>query len=268
VKSSWLRKVFKAEKPVIGVVHLKPLPGSPLYEGRFEEVIEAALRDAEALVEGGVNGVLVENYGDRPFKPGRVGVETVASMAVVVREVVKAVRVPVGVNMLRNDGAAAMAVAAAAGAKFIRVNVYVGAAATDQGIIQGCADEVARLRSLLRAEVKVMSDVAVKHARQLAHISPVDEALDAVERGMADAVVVTGPRTGSLPSLREAAVVKEALPTAPVLIGSGVDSSNVDEVLKVSDGCIVGSYFRHGCLDSPVDVKRVKELVEAASRAR
>jgi membrane complex biogenesis BtpA family protein len=266
-QASWLEEVFKAGKPIIGVVHLKPLPGSPLYAGGFEEVVEVALSDAQALIEGGVDGVLVENYGDRPFRAGRVGVEAVAAMAVAVREVAKHVDRPVGVNVLRSDGPAAMAVAAATGARFIRVNVYVGVAATDQGVVQGCADEVARLRAKLRADVKVMADVSVKHARQLAYAGPVEEALDAVERGLADAVIVTGPRTGLPPAPAEVAEVKEAVGAIPVLVGSGVNPWNVAELLKVADGCIVGSYFRRGRLDLPVDVGRVKELVEAASKA-
>jgi len=192
----------------------------------------------------------------------------VAAMAVVVREVARHVDRPVGVNVLRNDGPAAMAVAAAAGARFIRVNVYVGVAATDQGIVQGCADEVAGLRARLRADVKVMADVSVKHARQLAYAGPVEEALDAVERGLADAIIVTGPRTGVPPPPAEVAGVKEAVGAVPVLAGSGVEPRNVAELLEVADGCIVGSYFRRGRLDLPVDVGRVRELVEAASRSR
>lgn len=265
---SWLEEVFKARKPIIGVVHLKPLPGSPLYNGSLEEVVDAAVRDAEALAEGGVDGVLVENYGDRPFRAGRVGIEAVAAMSVVVREVAKSINMPVGVNVLRSDGVSAMAVASVSGARFIRVNVYVGAAATDQGLIQGCADEVARLRARLRVDVKVMADVAVKHARQLAYASPLEEALDAVERGLADAVVVTGPRTGVPPSLETVAEVKQALPSTPVLIGSGLTPLNAEQLLTAGDGGIVGSYFRRGSLEEPVDPVKVRELVRVVSKLR
>jgi len=182
-----LEELFEVERPVVGVVHLKPLPGSPRYSGSMEEVLEWALRDARALEEGGVDGMIVENYGDAPYLPGRVGPETVASMAVAVREVVRSVSVPVGVNVLRSDGEAALAIAAACGAPFIRVNVYVGAYLTDQGVIEGRSYAIARLRAALKADVKVFADVAVKHAVSLSARPLVEEALDAVERGLADA---------------------------------------------------------------------------------
>ncbi|MEM4699579.1 MAG: BtpA/SgcQ family protein [Candidatus Nezhaarchaeales archaeon] len=264
----WLEELFNVTKPIVGVVHLKPLPGSPAYRGRFEDVVDAALRDARSLVEGGVDGVLVENYGDRPFRAGRVGAETAAAMAVVVREVVREVGAPVGVNVLRNDGPTAVAVAAASGARFVRVNVYVGAAATDQGIIRGCASEVVELRSRLRSDVKVMADVAVKHARQLAYSSLRDEALDAVERGMADALIVTGPRTGAPPSVEHVAEAKQAVPLTPVLVGSGLCPANAEELLRASDGGIVGTYFRGGSLESPVDVRRVGEFMRVVKGLR
>ncbi|MCX8205424.1 MAG: BtpA/SgcQ family protein [Candidatus Nezhaarchaeota archaeon] len=265
---AWLKELFKVDKPIIGVVHLKPLPGSPMYEGGFEEVVEEALRDARALVEGGVDGILVENYGDRPFRAGRVGAETVAAMSSVVVEVAKAVDVPVGVNVLRSDGPAAMAIAAVSRAKFIRVNVYVGAVATEQGVISGCADEVVMVRRRLRANVKVMADVGVKHARQLAYLSLGEEALDAVERGMADALIVTGPRTGVPPSIERIAEVKQAAPLTPVFIGSGISLANVEGLLKVGDGGIVGTYFRRGSLEAPVDQEKVSELMRAVSKLR
>lgn len=258
---AWLEGLFGVAKPIVGVVHLRPLPGSPNYRGRFEDVVDAALRDARSLVDGGVDGVLVENYGDRPFRARGAGAETVAAMAVVVREVVREVGVPVGVNVLRNDGPAAVAVASASGAKFVRVNVYVGVAATDQGLVRGCASEVVEVRGRLRCDVKVMADVAVKHARQLAYPSPRDEALDAVERGMADALIVTGPRTGSPPSVEHVAEVKGAAPSTPVLVGSGLCPANVEKLLEVGDGGIVGTYFRGGSLESPVDGGRVSELM-------
>lgn len=265
---AWLEELFNVAKPIVGVVHLKPLPGSPAYRGGFEDVVDAALRDARSLVDGGADGVLVENYGDRPFRAGRVGVETAVAMAVVVREVAREVGVPVGVNVLRNDGPTAVAVASACGAKFVRVNVYVGAAATDQGVICGCANEVAEVRSRLRSDVRVMADVAVKHARQLAYSSPREEALDAVERGMADALIVTGPRTGAPPSAEHVAEVKRAVPSTPVLVGSGLCPTNAEELMRVGDGGIVGTYFRGGSLESPVDVRRVAELMRVVGRLR
>ncbi len=264
-----LQDLFKVDKPIIGVVHLKPLPGSPRYGGSLDEVLGQALRDCRALVDGGVNGILVENYGDAPYLPRRVGPETVASMAVVVKELVKQVRVPVGVNVLRCDGEAALAIAAACNASFIRVNVYVGAAITDQGLIEGRSYDIVRLRFRLRTDVKVFADVAVKHAAPLTYRSAAEEALDAIERGLADAVILTGRRTGQPPSINVLEEVKKALPNTPVLVGSGVNLENVISLLSITDGAIIGTYFKEkGQIDQPVDRDRVKRLINTVLRLR
>src|SRR5688500_10743558 len=136
-------------RAVFGMVHLLPLPGAPLWGGSMDELIEAATRDAKAIFEGGCDGVVVENFGDRPFFPTRVPPETVAAMARVVAEVGRAVTLQIGVNVLRNDAHSALAIASATGAAFIRVNVHTGAMVTDQGIIEGTAAETLRLRASL-----------------------------------------------------------------------------------------------------------------------
>ncbi|RLF14325.1 MAG: phosphorybosylanthranilate isomerase [Thermoprotei archaeon] len=264
-----LEELFRVSKPIIGVVHLKPLPGSPRYQGSMSEVLERAISDAKALEEGGVDGVIVENYGDAPYFPGRVGPETVASMAVVVKEVVKRLNIPVGVNVLRSDGEAALAIATACGASFIRVNVYTGVYVTDQGLIEGRSHAIMRAKALLRADVKVLADVAVKHAASLAQRSAVDEALDAVERGLADAVIVTGSRTGQPPSLDELVELKRALRGTLVFVGSGVNEENVEKLLEAADGAIVGTYFKRGGItENEVDVDRVTKLMSRVKELR
>src|SRR5437764_7269076 len=124
-------------RPIYGMVHLAPLPGAPLFGGSIDAVIDAALRDARAISDGGCDGILFENFGDRPFHATRVEAITIAAMARVISDVVHAVRLPFGVNVLRNDARAALAIAAATGAAFIRVNVHSGAMFTDQGMIEG-----------------------------------------------------------------------------------------------------------------------------------
>ncbi|MHC1580715.1 MAG: BtpA/SgcQ family protein, partial [Methanopyraceae archaeon] len=151
---------------IIGVVHLPPMPGSPRARD-IEEVVERAVRDASRLEEGGVDAVLVENYGDAPYHPDDVPKVTVACMTRVVAEVIESVSVPVGVNVLRNDALAALSVCAATGASFIRVNAYVEAVATDQGILRPVAHEVQRERERLGLDVEVYADVKVKHGRPL-----------------------------------------------------------------------------------------------------
>ena len=257
-------KLFKVEKPVIGMVHLRPLPGSPGSPG-FKEVLKWALRDAEALVGGGVDGLLVENLGDAPFYPDKVPPHVVSCMSVVVWEVRKRFDVPVGVNVLRNDVESAVAIASATGAEFVRVNVHVGCVATDQGIIQGKAHLTMRYRELLGSRVKVFADIAVKHGKPLYDVSLTQLAKDTFYRGRADALIVTGPETGAEARVEDIVEVKQAVPEAPVFVGSGVTASNVRRYLRHADGVIVGTYLkRDGMITNPVDIDRVRLLIKAA----
>src|SRR5260221_195002 len=147
-----MRRAFTerfGRRAVIGMVHLAPLPGAPLYEGSLQDVLARALADAEALAAGGVDAIAVENFGDRPFRKSRVDPETIAAMTRVITELARSVALPFGVNVLRNDASAALAIAAATGAAFIRVNVHTGAVVADQGIIEGEAAETLRRRSLV-----------------------------------------------------------------------------------------------------------------------
>src|SRR5688500_11931771 len=157
-------------KPVIGMLHLAALPGSPLYGASLSAIAEAVLRDAQLLAEGGVNGLMIENFGDTPFFPGRVPAHVVAHMTAIAGEVRRLVpNLPLGINVLRNDGLSALAVAHAIEADYIRVNVLCGARVADQGILQGIAHELLRLRVELRADaIKIFADVDVKHSAPLA----------------------------------------------------------------------------------------------------
>src|SRR5437773_11240757 len=126
-------------KPIFGMVHLRPLPGAPLFGGSLDAVIEAARADVQALATGGCDGLLFENFGDRPFRKTEVDPETIAAMTRVITEVQREAPVPFGVNMLRNDPIAALAVASATAAAFSRVNVHTATIVTEQGIIEGNA---------------------------------------------------------------------------------------------------------------------------------
>ena len=262
-----LDEIFTARRPLIGMVHLAPLPGAPLASGPLDAVVERAVADAEALAAAGLDGVLVENYNDVPFHPDRVPAETVAAMAVCVREVVRAARLPVGVNVLRNDGRSALAVAAAAGARFIRINVHTGLMATDQGLLTGQAHETLRLRRELGARVAIFADVWVKHAAPFPGAELEQAAEDTFRRGLADALIVTGSGTGKQADLGRVELVRRAVPEAPILVGSGVTAGTVAEALAVADGAIVGSSLcRHGIAGSGIDAQRAADLVGALQR--
>lgn len=259
---------MRFERTVIGMVHLPALPGSPRWDGSMARVVESALADARALVEGGADALLVENFGDAPFAPGRVEPATVAAMSVVATEVRKAFpRAPLGVNVLKNDARAALAVAAAVGAEFIRVNVHAGAVLADQGIVQSDAYGTLRDRRLLGIAVAILADVGGKHAVPLAPVELEQTARDLVHRGLADALVVSGPATGQTTPLAEVKRVRSAVPEVPLLVGSGVTAETAAELLSVADGLIVGtSVKREGDVRQPVDRARVETLVAAARR--
>ena len=252
-------------RALIGMVHLLPLPGSPRWAGSLSAVVERAVADAQALHAGGFDACLVENYGDAPFSPARVDPATVAAMAVVVAEVRRAVGCPVGVNVLKNDARAALAVAAATGAAFIRVNVHVGAVVADQGVIQGDAYTTLRYRRLLGADTRLFVDVGGKHAVSVAPVELEQVARDAAYRGLADALVVSGVATGEPTPLADVKRVRAAVPDRPILVGSGVTPETVRDLLGAADGVIVGTWVkRDGRTSGPVDPGRVAALIRAA----
>jgi membrane complex biogenesis BtpA family protein len=258
-------KVFGCPRPLIGVIHVLPLPGSPRWSGDMDAVVGRASADAKALSDAGFDGVIVENYGDAPFARGFSGRGAVAGLAVVGARVRDASRLPVGVNVLRNDALSAVAVAAAIGGRFIRVNVHVGAAVTDQGIVQGDAMETMRSIREMAPGLGVVADVLVKHSLPLVDAGLAEVARDTVERGLANALIVTGPATGAPASMDDLSTVKAAVPDVPVFIGSGVTADTVRAVLERADGIIVGSsIMESGEAGGAVDPARARTLVSAA----
>jgi hypothetical protein len=262
---SGLADVLGVSKALIGMVHLLALPGSPRWRGSMAEVIERALADAQALAAGGMDALLVENHGDVPFERERVDAGTVAAMGRVIAELSREVRVPIGVNVLKNDARSALAIAAGTGARFIRVNIYTGAVVADQGLIQSEAAATLRYRRLLGSDIRIFADVQAKHGVPLAPVELEQEARDSVARGLADALVVSGRATGEATPIADVKRVRSAVKDVPLLVGSGVTPQSVSELLSVADGAIVGtSLKRDGRLGNPVDVERVKRLVDAA----
>lgn len=256
-------------KGLIGVVHLRPMPGDPAHRsGGFGFVIDAARRDAEALAEGGADAVIVENFGSAPFAKGTpdqpAPPHQVAALALAVASC-RELGLPVGVNVLRNDARAALGIAAATGASFVRVNVHVGAYVTDQGLIEGRAWETLRYRRELGVQgVAILADVRVKHAAPLAAVSLGDEVNDALQRGLADAIVVTGTGTGQPIDRTDLQTVRDSAKDAPVILGSGVSPDRVDDLIPLADAAIVGTWIKEGGdVKAPVDPARVRRLVEA-----
>lgn len=259
-------KIFAKKKPVIGVVHLLPLPTSPRWGGNLKAVIERAEQEATALAAGGVDGIIVENFFDAPFPKDRVDPAVVSAMTIIVDRIMNLVMLPIGINVLRNDAHSALAIAACVGAQFIRVNVYTGVMATDQGLIEGKAHELQRYRRELGKDIAIFADVLVKHARPLGTPNLTTAVQDTIERGLADAVILSGWATGLPPSIEDLELAKEAAKDTPVLVGSGANWENIGQLLTIADGVIVASSLkRHGKIEEPIDPIRVAQFVEAAN---
>lgn len=235
----------------------------------MDAVLDRARADAGALAAGPVDAILVENYGDSPFYPGPVPAETIAALTVAVAAVREAVAAPVGVNVLRNDPAAALAIAAATGCRFIRINVHTGGMYTDQGWIEGDAAGTLRLRERLAPDAAILADVLVKHAVPPPGLDLARAARDAWDRGWADALIVSGGGTGERTCLDDVRAVRDLLPAAPILVGSGVTAETVAETLAVADGVIVGTALQEqeatgaGVPAGAVDRRRVRQVMDA-----
>lgn len=252
-------------KALYGVIHLAPLPGAPESQLSLDRIEERALADARAYAGAGFTGLVLENFGDTPFLAGPVGPETVAAMARIARVLrLEQPDLALGVNVLRNDGEAALAVAAAAGADFIRVNVLSGVSHTDQGTITGRASSILSLRRRLDSAVRIFADVDVKHAVMAAHTDPLHQAEDLVERAGADALIVSGRATGAAPDAALADRLVARFPALPVLIGSGLNPANAGALLAGAAGAIVGTAAKLGGITrNPVDPTAAKALAEA-----
>jgi len=268
---NWLRlSRASLDRPmVIGMLHLPALPGAPLSRLQLEDIHEYVLRDAETLVRGGVDALLIENFGDVPFFPGRVPVATIEHMTALAEAVRNTTKLPVGINVLRNDGLSALAIASAVGASFIRVNVLCGARVTDQGIIQGIAHDLLRERRSLGAQddIKIFADVDVKHSVPVAERPLEDEVDDLIHRGLADGVIVSGALTGKATDPEKVRRVKQAVGDTPVFVGSGVTAETVGEFIGHADGFIIGTAFKKdGITTNPVELDRVKAVIAALGR--
>jgi hypothetical protein len=233
---------------LVGVVHLPPLPGSPRAVEWAAEVAAHAAADARVLADAGFDAIVVENFGDAPFFRGAVPPITVSAMTVCALAAREACgRASLGINVLRNDAEAALAVAHAVGADFVRVNVHVSARVTDQGVVEGEAARTTRTRRALGADhVEIWADVDVKHSSPLAPAPIEREAEEAVLRGMADALLVTGEGTGKAVDARTLDAVRALKLGVPVYVASGATVEQLPVLVGRCDGVIVGSALRDG----------------------
>ncbi len=258
--------IFKQPFNCIGMVHLLPLPGAPhRHPLNIDDIIVAAERDARTLQDAGFHGILMENYGDAPFYASQVPVETVTALTAVARELRKVVQVPLGVNVLRNDPIAALAIAHVSKADFVRVNIHMGVVDTDQGRIEGIAADTLRYRAQLGAgHVNIFTDARVKHAQPVAPFKDIyDEIESLLYRGDSDAIILTGPATGQPADPLTVKAVRERNPQVPILVGSGVTVDQLPNLAKYVDGVIVGTSLKvDGKTANPVDPVRAQNFIK------
>jgi uncharacterized protein len=263
-----LQNIFKSAHPIIGVVHLLPLPTSPRWGGSLKAVIDRAEQEAAALAAGGVDGLIIENFFDAPFAKDQVDPVVVSAMSLIVQRIMTLVPLPMGINVLRNDAKSAMAIATCVGAQFIRVNVLTGVMATDQGFIEGQAHQLLRYRRELGSDVKILADVLVKHARPLGSPNLTTAVQETIERGLADGIILSGWSTGNAPTFEDLELAMDAAKGVPVFIGSGASWENIPQLIQSANGVIVASSLkRGGQVENRVDPIRVSRFVESMRRS-
>ncbi len=271
--TSRLDQLFGVKKPIIAMVHVLPLPGSPGFRGRsLSSVYDAAVEEALLLEAGGVDALLLENAGDIPFlKPDLIGYETVGTMSVIGERIRRECRLPLGFNIVANAAKASLACARASGAEFIRVNQWANAYVANEGFVEGAAAEALRYRQLLDADdIAVLADVHVKHgSHAIVGDRPVSEQARDAEFFGAEILIATGNRTGDATPVGEIEQIK-AGSSLPVIVGSGLTPDNVAEVMRVADGAVVGSWFKdngrmHG---GKVQQGKVESLMEKIAAFR
>lgn len=257
---------FQTNKPIIGVVHLSPLPGSPRFES-LARVERRAIYDVERLMEGGVDGIIIENYGDRPFEK-KTSDMTVSALSEICSKIKETFKGPIGVNVLRNDWKSALSISHVLDLSFVRINIYTGCYSTPSGYIESEAAKIESFRDQFDMKVFLLADIDVKHAKRIYPEDIISAAKDATNRGNADALIVTGKRTGKDVDLNDLEAAKRRV-DVPVLAGSGVDDKNIKKVLRISDGVIIGTHFKEdGIISNKVSSNRVEKLVKKANEVR
>ena len=267
-----LPDMFGVDKPIIGMVHLPPLPGSPNYDGRgLDPVIEWALRDVDTYQRAGVDGLIVENMWDYPYFVGEdVPPEAMTAQAVAAREVVKAANVPTGINVIHNGGPVTLSIALAAGATFVRICILTGARLWDTGELDhGCASRLLRHRKNLQAEhIKIFADVDKKHSLPFPGLD-LETHIEWTDFYLSDALIVSGRMTGDAPSLEKVRKAKELSRGRPLLMGSGTSAENIADFLRHADGAIVGTSIKvDGQGENPVDAQRMAAYMRAVEQVR
>lgn len=249
---------------ILGVVHLKSLPGSSSNKLNLDEITKLAQSDIDNLTKAGVSGVIIENFGDVPFVKNDVSKRTVASFTSVIQNLDIDSKFKIGINVLRNDGIAALSIAEATNADFVRINVLNNVMMfTDQGIIEGEANQIAEFNQSLNKKIEIFADVFVKHAVPPEGSKIENHAEELINRAGADVVIVTGDGTGHEIDIDDLNKVRNIVPSGKLAIGSGVDETNIDKYKDIADILIIGTSFKlDNNVENPVDFEKTKKIIE------
>jgi uncharacterized protein len=261
--------IFPKGKPIIGMVHVKALPGAPLYDSAkgLHSIVQDAVDDAKRLIEAGIDGIQIENQWDRPFvKPASIGPETIAVITNIATLISQLSTTPIGINIHINGCNQAIAIALATGAKWIRAFELANSYISNSGFIDAAAPDLMRYRRNIDAQsVMVFGDFQVKHGSHAitADRTIIEKAHD-IEESLAHAAIITGAATGEPPNADLCKEVKNSI-QIPLLIGSGLSIDNLEKLWPHVDGAIIGSSFKlDGKLQNPVSVQRVKDFIKKA----
>ncbi len=265
-----IKGIFSVEKPIIGMIHVQPLPGTPKYQGSMDKIIDSALAEVELYKKIGIDSIMIENMHDTPYLNSSVGPEITSAMTVVASKIKEASQLACGIQILAAANKEALAVALSANLDYIRAEGMVFAHVGDEGMIQSCAGELLRYRKLLEAEnIAIFADIKKKHSSH-AITSDIDIAhtAQAAEFFLCDGVIVTGESTGYSADVNEVKRCKEVIKT-PVFIGSGADLDNIESYLKYADGVIAGSYFKKdGYWENKIDLGKSKKFMDKVRQIR
>ena len=255
------RKLFQDTKPVIGMVHLLPLPGAPGYRGSMEEIYEAAHNDLKNLIEGGADAVIVENFGDIPYAKENELITNTA-FASVASQLRRECTLPMGINVQFDNVEAEWAIAYSCDYDFIRSEVFAENRMGPNGVFTASGPQIMRLKARYPKDIALLADVNVKHTFPVTE-QPLDFTIESIIEGGADCLICTGVMTGKSPGIEDVQLMKKIAGDFPVIVGSGVNDRTAKDYFEVSDGAIIGSYFKEdGNVMRPIDPKRVRKLVQ------
>lgn len=263
----WTKELFGVEKPIIALLHLRALPGDPLYAGDMEDVISQARKDLHALQDGGVDGVLIANEFSLPYQP-KADMVTVGAMGYIVGRLKEEIRVPFGVNVVLNP-MASLELAASTGANFIR-SAFTGTYMGENGVTTtDVAATLRRKKALGLDDLRLLFKVNPESDAYLVPRDIKTIAKSILFHCAPDGLCVSGASAGSEASTDLMAEVRSVAGGVPVFCNTGCNAETVVEKLSNSDGACVGTTFKvGGKFENNVDPERVVQFMNIVKEFR